>query len=344
VNTLSPPNQIRKLNSLRGFAAMVVVVAHFSGATGWLDGLPGLGAGQLGVMVFFVLSGFLMGHLYLARSPSMSQIWRYAVARGARVLPLFAMVLALSIVLPRLGIRGVFFDLIGNAEIASHVLLLSGRNILWTIPTELHFYALFIVFWLAVARSRRFGVTVIVTVAAAVILAGFPRPSGEVFRIPFELRVVQTIPYFLAGVAIGLVYRSDRRPIPQSAFFAASLGVIPLMYPLIFERIFGFRHGLWNDPLVLGVVVAVFLLILFGVPDQSRVLSNSVGDFLGRISYSLYLLHVPIMTGVRRLGLTGTVGFVVFASLSIVVAFAVYTTIEVPAQRLLRKRLLRERV
>ena len=144
--------QIRKLNSLRGFAALVVVVAHFSGITGWLGGYPGRGAGQLGVMLFFVLSGFLMGYLYIGQELDGTNLRRYLVARFARVVPLFALVLGLSILSPRVGFPGLLYNLQRPEEIASHLLLLDGKSVLWTIPTELHFYALFVVIWFMLRR------------------------------------------------------------------------------------------------------------------------------------------------------------------------------------------------
>jgi peptidoglycan/LPS O-acetylase OafA/YrhL len=59
--------EIRKLNMLRGLAALIVLVSHYSNATNLLNAMPGRGAGQLGVMIFFILSGFLMSYLYLKK-------------------------------------------------------------------------------------------------------------------------------------------------------------------------------------------------------------------------------------------------------------------------------------
>lgn len=339
--------EIKKLNSLRGLAAIVVLVAHFSGATGWLGGYPGTGAGQLGVMLFFVLSGFLMSYLYLARSFDSHALWRYVVARFARVVPLFVAVVVASAVLPRVGVTGVFFDLPTRAMVASHVLLLSGKNILWTIPTELHFYAVFVVFWWIAGRSFAIGVACISATGLISIVSGTPRYRGEVAGLAYDFRLPQVIPYFVSGVLMGIVYRSwQLPPSRQRQSFATVLLVIPLMYPTIFEKIFGFRHELWNDSLVLVVVSAVFAVVLFAVPDDSRLLANPTGDFLGKISYSLYLLHVPVMWLVRKLPLpedlplTNTLRFGIFLALAVLVAWVVYEVLERPAQRFLRERLL----
>jgi hypothetical protein len=46
--------EIRKLNSLRGLAALIVVISHFSNHSHLFNGMLGQGAGQLGVMLFFI--------------------------------------------------------------------------------------------------------------------------------------------------------------------------------------------------------------------------------------------------------------------------------------------------
>ncbi|MEO0035979.1 MAG: hypothetical protein RLZZ501_2002, partial [Pseudomonadota bacterium] len=56
------------LDGLRGFAAAIVLFSHFSNAFNLWDRLFGAGAGQHGVLLFFVLSGFLIAHLHLGQS------------------------------------------------------------------------------------------------------------------------------------------------------------------------------------------------------------------------------------------------------------------------------------
>jgi len=56
--------EIRKLNTLRGLAALIVLITHFSDVTGWLGGSLGGRAGQYGVMLFFLLRN-CWGHVFL---------------------------------------------------------------------------------------------------------------------------------------------------------------------------------------------------------------------------------------------------------------------------------------
>jgi peptidoglycan/LPS O-acetylase OafA/YrhL len=79
--------EIRKLNSLRGLAALIVFFTHFSDITNWLGGALGGGSGAYGVMLFFLLSGFLMSYLYFDREFNKANIAGYFLARAGRVLP-----------------------------------------------------------------------------------------------------------------------------------------------------------------------------------------------------------------------------------------------------------------
>ena len=72
-------NNIPALDGLRGLAAVIVLVSHVSNNVGLWGGVLGHGGGQIGVMIFFVLSGYLMGFLYLDRPFNSAEVWSYAV-------------------------------------------------------------------------------------------------------------------------------------------------------------------------------------------------------------------------------------------------------------------------
>ncbi|TYC87321.1 acyltransferase [Novosphingobium sp. BW1] len=88
-----PPRHFPALDGARGVAAMAVVVSHCANA-GFFLRIPGEGTGQMGVLLFVLLSGFLMAFLYGQRSFTNRQVMRYATHRIARVFPLFYLVLA----------------------------------------------------------------------------------------------------------------------------------------------------------------------------------------------------------------------------------------------------------
>ena len=79
-------DQIPALNGLRALAAYVVVISHFSSKSHFLD-YPFWQSGRLGVMIFFMLSGFLMGHLYIETPLSAGSLGKFFSRRLARVVP-----------------------------------------------------------------------------------------------------------------------------------------------------------------------------------------------------------------------------------------------------------------
>jgi peptidoglycan/LPS O-acetylase OafA/YrhL len=334
--------EIRKLNTLRAIAALVVVVSHYSNFTGWLGGYPGQGAGQLGVMLFFLISGFLMAYLYLGRPASATALRSFCVARIARVLPLFIAVVLVSYLLQRLGMPGVFYDITSVREVLSHVLMLSGTSVLWTIPPEIQFYVIFAGFWLAWQRSWRVAAGAAVLLVVAIVVLGLPNPIKRVSGLIIDTKIIMALPTFLTGIALGHLYaRHGVYRKLAHGIFAACLLLLPLAYPKIFELLAGRELDAWRDLGVLCFVAALFAIVIFLVPDDNRWLANAVGDFVGRISYSLYLLHLPVyalLAGVLKTA-PGPL-LPLYLAASIAAAHASYRLLEYPLRVWLRRRLM----
>ena len=92
---------IKSLDGLRGLAALIVLCAHLGNELK-MPYITG-GAGQIGLMLFFALSEFLMGHLYLHEQPTPANVARFWQHRIARVYPLFAVVTLISFLSIRWG-------------------------------------------------------------------------------------------------------------------------------------------------------------------------------------------------------------------------------------------------
>jgi peptidoglycan/LPS O-acetylase OafA/YrhL len=334
--------QIRRLNTLRGLAALVVAVSHYSNASGLWHGVLGHGAGQFGVMIFFLLSAFLMAHLYLETPPTAQALGRYATARFARVMPLFLVVVVASFAAassPALG--SLAYEIPDWRSLLSHLLLLQGVGVLWTIPPEIHFYVLFAGAWLAYPRFKRSLAMVSMLVLCAYVLVAWPEaPSTTLFGLPATFTLVRVLPYFIVGAGLGYAFRHWRAPARmQSHWYAATLLVLPLLYPEIYLLVTGRAHGMWLDPLILACVSLVFFAVVFLVPAGNRVLETRAGDKLGQVSYSLYLLHGPLLTALNKAGLVaGVSGLLLFLALAIALAMASFALIEAPARRMIRRR------
>lgn len=330
--------EIRKLNMLRGIAAMIVVVGHFSNETNMLNGLLGQHAGQLGVMLFFILSGFLMSYLYLDRPFNRLNVARFAWARIARVVPLFVLVVLLSYMLWSMGLRDILYPIKTIKSVLSHLLLLSGVSVLWTIPPEIQFYILFVPLWWLYSRRRGYLFVLLGLVFAILTWLEFPYPRGRFLGLVVNLALIRSLPYFAVGVLFGRLYAAWQAPARlRKNFFVAALLLILLIYPEIYRVLIGPPYRMWVDLEPLLVLGVVFFAVIFLVPEENILLSNPIGDFLGKISYSLYLLHLPILGLIlvpARHRPSLWIG--IFIVLVLVVSSLSYTLLEAPARKALR--------
>lgn len=329
--------EIRKLNTLRGLAASIVAITHFSDITGWLDTSLGGRAGQYGVMLFFLLSGFLMSYLYFERHCTKPNVKSYFIARVARVFPLYFIVVLSSWLLYQAGFDGLY-EIDSNQKLLSHLVFIFGESVLWTIAPEIHFYLIFVVFWLLASRFRETIYLLVVAILIALFFSNYPRPTGDFAGMPYDFHVFRSLPYFLMGMLMGMCYRRVIVPAYlRRHIFVFTLLLIPLMYP-DFSPVSGdARMRMWLNMEVLLVMASVFFCVVFLVPDNNIVLANPIGDFLGKISYSLYLLHMPIILSLKEFNLSTELKLVVFLVLSLSVAWLSYRFLERPASGVIRK-------
>lgn len=341
---MHPKQEIRRLNSIRALAVMIVVLSHYTNELGIWGGLLGQGAGQLGVMLFFLLSAFLMAHLYFDSSPTAENLKKFAVARIARVIPLFLFVILSSFIIYQLPLEGVqryFYTIPDTSSLISHLLLLSGASVLWSIPPEIYFYIVFACLW---AGRIKFGRVIAIVPIALLAFSFFippqKAPETTLFGLYAKLSFLQVYPYFCAGFLLGWLYNHWKAPsFLLSHFFVVVLLAIPLLYPNVQIKLTGFTHGLWSDPRLLISIIFIFFVIVFLVPRQNFILENAIGDFLGKISYSMYLLHYPVLLLLKDLGfIQNAFGLLVFIAATLLVSTISYKYLEVPARSWIKSR------
>ncbi|RZA21414.1 MAG: acyltransferase [Lysobacteraceae bacterium] len=343
--------QIRRLNTLRGVAALIVLVGHYSNKAQLWDAVLGTRAPQLGVMLFFLLSAFLMTILYLDREPTAQAMRGYGAARVARILPLYVAVVLLSWLGQQSGLpwlSQVLYAIPDAKSLLSHLATLYGVQVLWTIPAELHFYVVFAALWWLRPRFAWMIPAFCAVVLGAYVSGHWPAgPKAPVMGYPVDLPVLRGLPFFTAGMMIGMLHNRWRAPVRMRHHaFALALPLILLLYPAIFGQLAGWTYGqgagespMWSLPLLLLAMSVIFFVLVFLVPDGNPALENRVGDYLGKISYSLYLLHFPILLLVTQAGLAkGLGGLVLFLALTVLAAGASYRFYEYPLRTRIRAR------
>ena len=335
--------QIRRLNTLRAIAALIVLVGHYSNRAQLWDAVLGTRAPQLGVMLFFLLSAFLMSVLYIGRAPTAQAMRGYALARFGRVVPLYVAVVVASYVLGKSGIPWLaasVYDIPGVKSLASHLATLYGAQVLWTIPAELHFYLIFALLWWLRPRAP-WAIPLFIAGVLTLFASGhWPLgPKQPVMGFPLDLPILRGLPYFVAGMAMGMLYLRWQPPARwRHHGFVAMLGLLFLLYPAILQKLTGWSYGqgggespMWFLPLLLLAMSGIFFAIVFLVPDGNPLLEHRVGDYLGGISYSLYLLHFPVLLAMEAFGLArGAGGLLLFLAITIGASALTYRFFELP--------------
>jgi peptidoglycan/LPS O-acetylase OafA/YrhL len=342
----SPSNHIPALDGLRGLAALVVLASHVSNQVGLWGGLLGSGGGQIGVMIFFVLSGYLMGFLYLDRPFNLSEVWTYGVHRGARVLPLFYAVAISALLFREIGrLTGLPMEFYHTMSHSIFLLtLIEGSDVFWTIPVEIHFYVVFVGLWVSYSTVRRATIAAIICLGAALLLLNYYSPFNET--------LIAGAPFFFCGVLISR-WKAIRkhRMVLLSAVSVASFPLALLMYPLITVAAFrqvGYSVAplsddqLWHNPVCLAAASGCLVAALCS-PIVSSILSSRAMMHLGKVSYGIYLLHMPVLLVLYRATVLSQWPVVfLFATLllSIVVATAAHQLWEAPARRNINRLLI----
>ncbi len=301
------PPDLRALTTLRFLAALWVVLfaawPHLDVAFTPIA----VTKGYLGVEVFFVLSGFILSHVYLEaagqgrRKGTQDGGFSYRGflwARIARVYPLHLVTLAgmigLGVAATVAGLT-VSESLLDWRSLPAHLTLTHAWGLAssaafnhpsWSISAEWFAYLTFPAFAFVGWRMRDRPVlaTVVTAVAALALYATFARIAGfSLTEATFLWGALRIVPCFALGCALYLIHR--RAPVPHAALVALTCGA-----GLLVSAAF----GLW-DPLV--VLFAGGLILGLGGVDNARagVFASKPGVYLGEISYSIYMVAAPVL-------------------------------------------------
>ncbi len=350
------------VEGLRALAALVVVFNHFYLEL-WLErGLPSapygflsylLIFGHLSVSVFIVISGFcLMLPVLKAGGVLKGGVRRFFQRRFRRILPPYYFSIAFTLFFIFVIFRtpgGSHFDsamTVRPSDFISHLLLLqnaygAGRisYVYWSIATEFQIYFLFPLLLIGLRRYGNFAVTL------TLLLAGYA--LCYILRdTRFARMSVQYLGLFALGMAAASVAFSTeprlqrfRERFPFGWTAALCVGIVAGLAAAL-----GYENALLQYPLYdlpTGVCAACLLVIASIAPRSlvNRVCSWRPLAWLGTFSYSLYLIHVPIVVflvryALRPLGMEDVRGFALLAlfglPIIIAVAYGFYLLCERP--------------
>lgn len=298
---LPQPSRIHHIDGIRGILALMVAASHFYGSiTGYSPDRPLIGA-SLAVDFFFLLSGYVLTH-QLNIKPVTYQI--HIFTRIRRLLPLHALASILTLCAIWLnhktdGYVPPWFGEITPTLVAVNLLMLTHIGIekfevinapAWSISVEFLISA-FVLFPFTQIKDERFAAA-FVLIAAAVI--------GTLWD--WNLRTEQMIaPFLNGGLVRGLmgillghcIYRWTQKDAQPNRMTLIARVAPPLFYYCLWRI-------LSNESRQDFLALIAFAIVIWAWHNKSdsktrKILSSAPARFLGDISFSVYLLHTPLL-------------------------------------------------
>lgn len=332
--SLSHPKFRLDINGLRAFAVLLVVLYHFE--------LPGFGGGFIGVDLFFVISGYLMTQIIIeSLAASRFSLLEFYLARARRIVPALAVLCGVLLVqgwfwLPTLAYQQLishataalafvsnvrFWLESGYFEAASHDKWLLHT---WSLSVEWQFYLLLpLGLWLAwrLGGKRLAGILLLLVALASFALSVYA--SSRYPAVAFYLLPTRAWE-LLAGAGLWWFKDGLNRLPSAKAREALGFGLL-LVSMLVLDSTTPWPSG-WA---LLPVMAAV--LILSANRQQSVLTSNRLAQWLGLVSYSVYLWHWPLLVLGRYTGYHAELWWQLSGiGLSLLLGYGSYRLIERP--------------
>lgn len=328
-----PKVYFKGLNGLRFFAAFLVVMFHaelirLKYSLFNLNQFSIFNSGGIAVEFFFVLSGFLITYLLLTEFDSTGtvSIKHFYLRRILRIWPLYYLILIIGLLLlpiaiKVLGIEYTYHYPLGPAALLftfflpNLVLTIWGSSFLaplWSIGVEEQFYFI----WAPLVKYfKKYAVSIFIVIIALRIAfyayyARFDQTSESHYAI--ALKFIATLKFeamSIGGLGAWLLYYS-REKVMQLKIF--NIGFQLLFFALIFIRLF-FQNTLVHDTGWVGAIYrsvfdssvysvlitnSIFLWLIINISCNPKTIintDNKVFDFLGNISYGIYMYHSIVL-------------------------------------------------
>ncbi|NIK50506.1 acyltransferase family protein [Xanthomonas arboricola] len=346
------------IDGLRALAVLSVIAYHLDAS--WLPG------GFTGVDIFFVISGFVVSASVdrLPRIAVAAELARFYARRLRRIAPALLVCVLVTALFSTLFIPESWLSEASAKTgrmalfgLSNWVLASVGQDYFspraefnpytqtWSLGVEEQFYLLFpwmFLAWMRGGAGRAWSLGLFVLASAASLGYAWQRTQVPGHEVTSFYLTIARFWQLGAGVVLFQLMALLRRRDGQRVF-AAGIGLpAPLRAVLLLLALVGIGNGLWNarpghspwsDGLwpVVGTLVMLALLHRHSEGWIGRVLSARPVVTIGRISYSLYLWHWPVLVLLRwTIGLDAVAAKLLALVLTVVCAAASYRWVELP--------------
>ncbi len=336
------------LDGMRGICIAAVVLYHGSaqaGLAGWVRG------GFIGVSVFFTLSGFLITSLLLREGDSTGSIrlTRFWGRRIRRLWPAAFATVAAVIGLSAWGpLQARSSDTIAATwNVTNWHVIASGESKLlqtivgplgptWSLAVEEQFYVVLALLLFVVLRLRRSTMWLTIAASLGVVVPVILSNVVTNWQPALEFNTVLRMPELFVGVLLAVWHRRGRSrlgtPLADTLAGGGLLALVGLFLLADYSPPWLLRGGY-------TLVAVTTALIIVGLLQHGRVatlLSWKPLKALGVVSYSLYLVHWPVMSVLTRdrTGMRGVTLLGLLLVTSLAAAWLLHVCVERPIRRL----------
>jgi len=347
VTRLNSNSMIKSLNGLRGIAVLIVIFSHTGNSGLYLFPYLNLASiGQYGVILFFFLSSFLLSRPFF-HNPELIYSYRkwvnYGIRRIMRILPMYYTVILLDFYY--LKVQILSYD---KQELLDHLLFIKGNGVYWSVPVELKFYLIlpiFVIGFVLCSRNRLALWSLLTLISGLFICNGLFANTNSFLETLFIHRYVVC---FIAGILTSYFYvLSEKRNLQlfKKSTFEIIAGICILVMITQIPSIWFFFKGMpfefastdWGQYYKYRHLLAItcFSIMTYsylnGTGLIKRVLSIKILISCGKLSFSMYLLHMVVLVFVvKNIHVSIYIQTALIFLLTYLISFISYHLIEKP--------------
>lgn len=349
-------NQILSLTGLRFFAAAIVVIFHFARPHN-AQLLNFISHGAIGVMIFFVLSGFILTYSYSLGSGEVRGTLRsFWAARFARLYPVYATGVLLFVPIIIMAANTPLWHRTVTA-VLSLAVLQAWFHLLglswgmwnppgWSLSAEMFFYLVFPMACISLSKASTSRLVIISVICWALSVLGMNMHALAHLTEDdlWAFLPLVRLPEFLLGMAAGLIWkRRNTAAFDQLAPYFAITAVAVLVAAMclaVNDKMF--FSGFFSP-----VAAVLICSLACGRGLLVRIMSSRPVVLLGGASYSMYILHWPLwliglhfFSNTRFITQQPNAYFLAYFVFTTAAACICFLCIEEPMNRILRHRLM----
>ena len=306
---------IKSLTSIRGYCALLIVFTHYHFFLQQIDITyiqKLLRYGTIGVDIFFILSGFFLTYIYRNKLRDYKNIkgelYRFFIYRIARIYPLYLVTLILSTLLIYAGWTENKL-LISDApnlitSFIYNILMINGlgldsydKDIIsinspsWSLSIEMFIYILFPIFTVIAYRIKYVSLNIIIISAIYYHLYTLTKDHGVInsgetilYTLAFwKNDFLHGLELFVIGICTFNIYdKKFLKKLPWDIITILIIAITALLIHLVIDM----NYMIFISPLIIYSLANIS-------PKIDIYFSNKASFYIGEISYSIYMWHIP---------------------------------------------------